>query len=75
MKFILIFIAFLFASTLVQAKEVSHLEVIENNYVQDIVNCPFSSQSKANRSHDQRIVASLTAGEKTKKKVVQKTKK
>lgn len=75
MKFILVSVAFLFASALVQAKELSRLDKIEKTHVQNIVNCPFSSQSKVNKSQDKRIVASLIRKAKVKKKAVQKTKK
>lgn len=39
----------------------STLVQLEERHVQEIINCPFNSQSKANKDKDKRIVASLTA--------------
>ncbi|MBE8162386.1 MAG: hypothetical protein HAW63_00150 [Bdellovibrionaceae bacterium] len=72
MKIILSTMLF-FTLTAIQANaKASALVSLEKQHAQEIVNCPFQSQSKVNKVADKRTVASLLGKKKVKKEASQK---
>ncbi|MBE8221279.1 MAG: hypothetical protein HAW60_00960 [Bdellovibrionales bacterium] len=69
MKLILSTLFFGLIATHANASTISTLQELENRYVQEIVNCPFSSQFKGNKHADKRTVASLVKKKDSKKAV------